>query len=208
MSSKKKIEFVYFDLGNILVQFDRARACENVATLAGISLERANEFVCDGGAQNQYETGEVTSEEFWELARESLGLDEQQLPKQAYLEAISDMFTPIDSMVEIVEYARRAAGRVGVLSNTCVAHWEWVRSRPWPVSQIDYDVKILSYEVKSMKPDAGIYEAAEAAANVKPDQILFVDDRAENVEAAKKRGWNAFQCLGGKPVKAILENWL
>ncbi len=50
-----------------------------------------------------------------------------------------------------------------------------------------------------MKPDPRIYAAAEAAAGVAPSRILFLDDRAENVQAAIDRGWQAAQCLGRHP---------
>ena len=203
-----QIQFVYFDLGNLLVSFDPEIACRNVADRVSVSIEKAREAIYESGLQDRYEQGELTSEIFATMARERLDVQAEQLPTDDLLIAISDMFTPIDSMVEVVEMARRQAGRVGVLSNTCQAHWEWVRRQPWPVSQIDYDVKILSCEVMSMKPDAKIFEAAEQAARVSPELILFVDDKLENVKAARKRGWNAEQCLGGDQAKAVIERWL
>ncbi|WP_167546831.1 HAD family hydrolase [Stieleria maiorica] len=203
-----QIEFVYFDLGNVLVSFDPEIACRNFAELAGVSADRAREVIYESGLQDRYESGEITSRSFTQTLREVLQLDADRLPQDQVLDAISDMFTPIDSMVPVVEFARRSAGRVGVLSNTCPAHWRWVRKQPWPVSQIDYDVRILSCEVMSMKPDGKIYEAAEKAARVRPDRILFIDDKPENVEAAAQRGWRAEQCLGGEQAKAVIEGFL
>ncbi|WP_372898191.1 HAD family hydrolase [Stieleria sp.] len=203
-----QIEFVYFDLGNVLVSFDPEIACRNLSELAGISTDRAREVLYDSGLQDQYESGQITSRSFTQTLREVLDLDAKRLPQDLVLDAISDMFTPIDSMVQVVELARRSAGRVGVLSNTCPAHWRWVRKQPWPVSQIDYDVKILSCEVMSMKPDMKIYEAAEKAARVRPERILFIDDKPENVRAAAERGWRAHQCLGGEQAKSVIEQHL
>ena len=48
-----------------------------------------------------------------------------------------------------------------------------------------------------MKPDDRIYEAAEIASGVRLEQILFLDDRAENVAGAARRNWRAVECLGG-----------
>ena len=42
-----------------------------------------------------------------------------------------------------------------------------------------------------MKPDAVFYEAAAKLTNVGPARIFFVDDRPENVNAAKTAGWDA-----------------
>jgi HAD superfamily hydrolase (TIGR01509 family) len=203
-----KIEFVYFDLGNVLVSFDPAIACRNLAQRIDVPIEKAREAIYDSGLQTRYESGALTSRNYAECARELLGLDEQRLPTDDLLDAISDMFTPINSMVETVEMARQRAGRIGVLSNTCVAHWRWVRRQPWSVSLIDYDVRILSYEVMAMKPDPKIYEAAELAARVRPERILFIDDKLENVVAARQRGWNAEQCFGGEAARSVIKQWL
>ena len=40
-----------------------------------------------------------------------------------------------------------------------------------------------------MKPDAKIYEVVEAMTGRCGEAILYMDDRAENVEAGAQRGW-------------------
>ena len=42
------------------------------------------------------------------------------------------------------------------------------------------------------KPDAAIFEHVERTTGVPPSQILFFDDLAENVDAAKSRGWRGY----------------
>lgn len=41
------------------------------------------------------------------------------------------------------------------------------------------------------KPEPAFYAAVEARSGFRPDEILFIDDKAENVEAAQERGWKA-----------------
>jgi HAD superfamily hydrolase (TIGR01509 family) len=41
-----------------------------------------------------------------------------------------------------------------------------------------------------MKPDAGIYAQAEARFKLVPATTVFIDDRAENIETARSRGWH------------------
>ena len=52
-------------------------------------------------------------------------------------------------------------------------------------------VDIYSYEVRSMKPAPGIYEAMEAMAGAKGADLVYLDDRLENIEAGAARGWQA-----------------
>ena len=40
-----------------------------------------------------------------------------------------------------------------------------------------------------MKPDAKIYEAMERMAGRRGSDLLYIDDRPENIAAGAKRGW-------------------
>lgn len=59
-----------------------------------------------------------------------------------------------------------------------------------PCSREDFDMIVDSSKVGVAKPFAGIYEAAERAADVLPSKLLFVDDTPSHVEAAKARNWH------------------
>ena len=198
------IEFVYFDLGNVLLSFDPALACANLSKRFNVTVDQARESVYESGLQTRFEHGSVTSEQFADAIRRQLGKAESAMPTELIMDAISDMFTPIESMLDVMQSVRDNGHRVGLLSNTCHAHWEWVRRQDYAVMRFYFDATILSFEVGSMKPDHGIYEAAERAAGVPPNQILFLDDKDENVAAAITRQWNAAQCLGGsESVRAL-----
>ncbi|WP_146575692.1 HAD family hydrolase [Neorhodopirellula pilleata] len=207
------IRFVYFDLGNILVAFDREVAARNVAELfhanpTEVELAFVNEIMHDSGLQNQLETGLVSEAEFAEAIRKSFPGTMDPIDDAAILRAISDMFTPIETMTDVLGRVRQTGMPIGILSNTCQAHWSWVRSQSYGVLQGPFDVEVVSYEARSMKPDRMIYEVAEARARdinqAKPEEILFVDDREENVMAARQYGWNAEVCWGGATAEEVL----
>ncbi len=201
------IEFVYFDLGNVLVSFDPKIAVDNVANRFGVDAVHAAQAIYGSGLQDRFEHGHVTGEEYAAAVRDSLAASEAAMPTLALLEAISDMFTPIESMRETIDRVHQAGTRYGLLSNTCHAHWDWIGRQPWLISSVVWPVCVLSCEVSSMKPDFAIYQAAERLANVPPEAILFLDDKAENVAAAIERGWNAVQCLGGDQAEAALRKY-
>lgn len=200
------IEFVYFDLGNILVRFDVEIAISNVARLAGLSDEVVRSSVYESGLQDDYECGRMSGEAYAEMARERLGVDSRTLPTKPFLEAISDMFTPIDGMVELVRSVHRMVGRVGLLSNTCEAHWDWISRQSWQIGSLPFDPLIVSYEVGAMKPDDAIYHAAEQGAGIISEGLLFLDDKPENVAAARNRGWQAEHCFGGAEAQRVIAN--
>ena len=190
------IEFIYFDLGNVLVSFDSAIACRNLAKLCDVSTDLAHRAIYESGLQQRFEQGELDGDQFADRVNRELSLDPG--PVQELLDAISDMFQPVSSMRAVLDQVRDAGFGVGLLSNTCLAHWDWILRQRYPVMEFSFDETVLSFEVGSMKPDAAIYRTAETAAGVAAETILFLDDRDENVLGARDRGWQAEQCVGGQ----------
>lgn len=194
--SDVEIEFVYFDLGNMLVSFDHAIALRNLTQRFGLDEQQAQTVIYDSGLQDRFEHGELSCEEFADQIRLGLGRSKDDMPTPDLLSAVSDMFAPIQSMEAIVR-GTASQRRIGILSNTCHAHWDWIVKQNWPVIDGGFETHVLSYEVGAMKPDAKIYAAAQQAAGVPGERILFLDDRPENVRGAVDFGWQAVHCTGG-----------
>jgi FMN phosphatase YigB (HAD superfamily) len=199
-----EIGFVYFDLGNVLVAFDPSIACANIAELFEVDVAAAQEVIYASGLQTRFEHGQVSAEQYADFIRRHLDRDVHQIATAEVLQAVSAMFRPIVSMGELLRRVQVSGLPIGVLSNTCVAHWQWILRQSYPMLDIEFAAMILSFEVGSMKPEEAIYQAAERAANVPAHQILFLDDKSENVEAARARGWKSELCVGGVQAEAAL----
>ena len=65
---------------------------------------------------------------------------------------------------------------------------------------------MLSFECGAMKPDEKIYQVATERAGVPPERIFFTDDLPENVEGAKKYGWDAVLFTGAHELGRELAN--
>jgi len=66
-----------------------------------------------------------------------------------------------------------------------------------PTLFVDHSLIISSHEIGYAKPDKEIYEIAFKRAqallhDIKPGEILFMDDKENNVAAAKNCGFHAF----------------
>ena len=181
------IEFIYFDLGKVILEFDHELACRQIATIADASVEDVRRALFQSDLQNQYETGLITSEQFHQ---QFCTATESSPDKDALLLAGSDIFKLNLPMLPLIK--RLAAGSIpiGILSNTCEAHWEFIKSR-FPFVCESFLHSILSYQVKAMKPDEQIYGKAIEAAGVSAEKIFFMDDRVENVAGAIAAGIDA-----------------
>ncbi len=59
-----------------------------------------------------------------------------------------------------------------------------------PIFELFADI-VVSGEERCVKPDARIYEIAEARIGLPPERLFFIDDNPANVAAAAARGWQA-----------------
>jgi HAD superfamily hydrolase (TIGR01509 family) len=74
-----------------------------------------------------------------------------------------------------------------IFSNTNDLAIEHIR-RAFPFFA-NFDGYIFSYEIGAMKPTAKIYEALEAMSGKRGADIVYLDDREENIVAGAARGW-------------------
>ncbi len=196
--------FVYFDLGNVLVKFDHAIATRQLAGLAGCSFDESQFALYDSGLELQYETGLLTSREFVAALNRQLNVD---LPADKVLEATSAIFEPNLEILPAMKRIKAAGVQIGLLSNTCEGHWEWVKRQGWETVEGWFDVVVLSYEAKLMKPDDAIYVHCEQRCGFRGSQIFFTDDRADNIAGAAGRDWGTYQYGESGGLIAAFEKW-
>ena len=175
---------VLFDLGKVLVDFDYAIAVRRIAARGRLTAEELGRFLMSAPLLFRYELGRLTSEEFYKEICAVTGFcgqfDEFSL-------AFGDIFVPIQPMVELHALLRRQGTPTFILSNTNDLAVRHVR-RTYPFFA-NFQGYVLSYEHGVMKPEARIYEIAESLCGHNGPEILYIDDRPENIAAAAERDW-------------------
>lgn len=190
-ADRTPVRFVYFDLGNVLASFSVQRACQNVAETWSVAADDVHRAVWQTDLQDRWEHGHLSDQQVAEQIRQRLRLDSHTAPDDHLLDRLCDMFSPLMEMVPVVQAVAASGVPMGILSNTCRAHWQLLQRGGYSSLQQPYATQVLSFEVGSMKPAAPIYVAAEQQAAVPPESLLFFDDRADNVAAAQQRRWQA-----------------
>lgn len=179
-------KFIYFDMGNVLLFFSHDRQAEQIGRLTGARPAAVKKLLYEDGLHWLAERGEVSGEQFLERVCEQTG----SRPDAAALElASNDIFWLNAAIVPLVAQLRSAGLRLGVLSNTSAAHWQFCRAR-FRLLEL-FHLSALSFEIGAMKPAPQIYAAAAEMAGAAPAEIFFTDDRPENVAAARAAGWDA-----------------
>ncbi len=183
------ISFIYFDLGNVVCWFSHDRAIHSIARISDLDYETVKHVLFDDGLQAQYELGKITSEElhiqFCQQTNSGSEIDE-------FLEVGSDIFELNLQMAPLLTQLRASTHPMGLLSNTCDAHWRFI-STSFPIINYWFHRTILSFQVGFAKPDPAIYETAIRQSGFEPSQILFIDDLDANVAGAMACGMRAIQ---------------
>lgn len=183
-------KFLYFDLGNVLLNFDHALGCRQMAEVAGIEPEQARRAIFDTQLYREYDCGAITSEQFYERFCELTGT---RADRAALFHAGAAIFQPNTSVWPLVVHLQRSGYRLGILSNTCEMHWEYVTDGRYSLLPKYFEVFALSYELGASKPASEIYRRAADLAGTAPQETFFVDDIAANVEGARAAGLDAVQ---------------
>ena len=120
-----RIQFLYFDLGKVLLDFDHQKACEQLAIVLGTTAETIWNDVFHSGQQWKYERGELTTLELHRWLCDQYSV-EATLEDVAH--AAGNIFEPMEETIQLAEELAAAGHRLGILSNTCDCHWECARS--------------------------------------------------------------------------------
>jgi FMN phosphatase YigB (HAD superfamily) len=177
-------EVVVFDLGKVLLDFDYGRAARALAAESRVDAPTIAALIDQSPLLMDLESGRITSWEFIHRVRHHTGYSGSD---EAFKVAFADIFGEIQPMISLLENILDAGLKAYVFSNTNDIAIDHIRSRH-PFFE-RFHGHVLSYEVGCMKPDARIYEVVEDLAGRDGPRLLYLDDRLENVETARQRGW-------------------
>ncbi|MGA3268370.1 MAG: HAD family phosphatase [Verrucomicrobiota bacterium] len=175
---------VAFDLGKVLVDFDYSIAARRIAARSTMGVDNVHSFLGQSPLLLQLESGLLTRQTFFEAVRHAIGFQGTLGEFSGYF---ADIFTEMPATVELHAQLRRRGVPTYIFSNTNDLAVEHIR-RNFPFFA-GFDGYILSYQIGVMKPQAGIYEALEKLTGRRGAEVLYLDDRPENVAAGSARGW-------------------
>ncbi len=175
---------VVFDLGKVLLDFDYGIASRKIAARGNLAAEAVKQFIDHSPLLFRYETGLLTKAQFFGEICSATGFCGAL---EEFSEFFSDIFVPIDPMIALQADLRRTGIPTFIFSNTNELAVEHVRKKFSFFN--NFDGYILSYEHGAMKPDSKLYEVVEKKSGRSRSEILYLDDRPENIAAGAARGW-------------------
>ena len=195
------IRNIVFDMGNVVIRFDPQYFIERAAIKdledrrlimneLFLSVEWAQ---MDAGTLNEQTAEPLIIQRFPDRLKETV---RTLLYTWAYPR---DM---IPGMENLIRRLKDAGYGIYLLSNASTAqHDYWPR---YPVSNL-FDGKLISCDVKTVKPCHRIYQLFTEKFSLIPEECIFIDDAPANVAGAVACGWRGIVFHGSA---AELENKL
>jgi len=180
----KTPQVVVFDLGKVLLDFDYRIAANALAARSDVSMSQINQFINQSPLLNRYEKGEITRREFFEHVRD---MSDYRGSLGSFSALFSDVFTPIQPMIRLQERLTAAGIPTYIFSNTNDLAITHIQAN-YPFYN-NFDGYVLSYEHGFMKPETELYVRIEQLSGRTGHEIVYIDDREENVVAGSERGW-------------------
>ena len=140
--------------------------------------------------RHDYDLGVLNGVDFWRTVGDELGHPLTEAELAQLLEIDVDLWTqPNQPMIDWTISLQSAGVPTGILSNMGDAMETGIFDRCSWLSGFPHHT--FSHRLKIAKPDERIYHHAIKGIDQAPDATLFLDDRIENVEAARSVGLNA-----------------
>jgi putative hydrolase of the HAD superfamily len=189
--------WIVFDYGEVLCT--RTTAVPKLAATMGVSPEKFEPVYW--AVREAYDRG-ATDLAYWSSVGERVGVQVD--------EAMSEELTAIDvvgwshlapSSLALLAGLAEAGAALALLSNAPVSFGRWVRTQDW--SRL-FRVTMFSGDVECAKPDERIFRLLLEKLDARPEDCLFFDDRASNVEGARAVGIRAHLWDGAEAAEAAL----
>ena len=196
----RAVEAVVFDVGRVLYRWD---------------LRILFEQLIDDEERLEFLLSEVVTEQwhFQHDAGRPLGdmVPERQAQFPDYADALDAYRTrfnetipgPVPGSLEIVRELHEGDVPLYAITNFGAEFWDGFRPTA-PIFDLFRDI-VVSGKERIAKPDERIFALAAQRFRHDPDKMLFIDDNAANIAAARALGWQVHHFLDASRLRNDLE---
>ncbi len=183
--NSNEIKLVLFDIGSTLMNCDNA--FKTAAREQNIPFEAIDKTF--DSYDKEITIGKITPQELYikSIERNSLNADKNYNFMESWL---SD-YIPIKESIDLL-YKLKEKYQIGLFSNIYKGMvQEMIKNGMLP--KINYNFLFISCDIGMRKPDKEFYDYVLSKTNLQPNEIFFVDDKAENLTQEVAKGWNTFK---------------
>ncbi|HSW97524.1 MAG TPA: HAD family phosphatase [Candidatus Saccharimonadales bacterium] len=176
------IKAVLFDLGGVVFTRGMTQFTKYVAEKHGRDQKAIYESLKSSALLNAYYEGKISRDEFYASLKENLQIDDDvnELEQKLF-----EVYQVIQETKQIVQKVR-SKNKVYFLSDNFKERVEYADKKYGFISW--FDGGVFSHVVGVRKPNKKIYEIAIKEVGLRPEQMLFIDDKEINLPPANELG--------------------
>jgi epoxide hydrolase-like predicted phosphatase len=198
-----------FDLGEVIVDIDYSVTVAEFQKLALVDFSEVISYSAQHEVFDHFDKGVISASQFRDVLRQFLkpGTSDEQIDNA--WNALIVAYPPAKFKL-LKELKTRY--KTFALSNTNEIHVaaldEAARTKlNAPDFGSFFHAAYYSNLTGHRKPEKEIYELVMQKENLEPEETFFVDDKKENIDAAKNLGWNASQLKDRNQLFELLAEW-
>ena len=189
------IKNIIFDFGGVVLDIDPQLTIDEFVKLGFTDFDKLSTPEFTDEIIGKFERGIVTPEVFRTKLKKFLDIDvtDQQLD-DAWNSLLYDI--PRER-IEILEQGKKNYQLI-LLSNSNEIHYDlFVRDLQLRFGYREFDdlfhKSYFSFDLHLLKPNSEVYEFVINQHGILPEETLFIDDKEENIVAAKKLGLRTYK---------------
>ncbi len=182
---KTKIKVIAFDFGGVIATTDKKEVAQFISKTLNLSPEQTNEALLQ---LKRYTKSGKEEQDFWLTYAQSMGI---KLPVDWMNQLEKNRrknLKEIPGMVNVVKNLQRQGFQTALLSNVRMSQAR-IKSELGLYQM--FNPILLSYQTGFSKPDPQAYNNLLEQLKVPKEDVLFIDNKLENVQAAKSLGLDA-----------------
>jgi putative hydrolase of the HAD superfamily len=186
------IQVILFDIGGVFFTWKDRWLFNNIANRFGLSEQHLTDE-CKKELPN-LRLGKISEQEMWQKIGRQINSKELSNAKDSLIhDFFKSKISIDDSIFAVIKQLKKKNIKMGILSNTALVMHSAVEKL---IDMSYFDYLFLSYEVGMEKPGKAIFEHVTEKIPHPKEEILFIDDRLSNVNAAKNFGIKAIPFTG------------
>ena len=202
MKGKFSVNTIFTDIGGVLLTngWDRGsrRKAIDLFKLDAEETEERHHLTFD-----TYEEGKITQDEYLDRV---VFYKKRTFSRRQFRQFMYDQSKPFPDMLTLLAQLKKKYGcKIAVVSNEGRELAEY-RIKQFKLNALA-DFFIVSSFVHFRKPDADIFRIALDTAQVNPQQVVYIEDRAMFVQVAKGLGIHGLRHIDHKTTSKKLEKF-
>ena len=188
----KEVKNIIFDIGNVLVRFDPLDYLIRTYGEDFETIKTLHQEVFGSEQWKQLDQGLITPEEAIRKITEKVP-EHKYVVEHIMLHWESFLIDEIETSVYFLKKYKEMGYKLYALSNYPERGYLFTENK-FPFFKL-FDGKVISYEVKEVKPGKKIYEILLEKYDLLAEECVFIDDTLPNIETARELGMKGIHFL-------------